>query len=210
MKDEKKVEKGRKKNTQERIHEAARKEFSSKGLSGARVAAIAKSAKVNIRMIYYFFGSKAKLLEAVLSRIFQRRQAQLLYHYDSVGDLLTAYFDSYSEDPESVRLLQWEALQTPLNAGSRLTNFDDRQEVITRRIDAIAELQAKGDIPSELDPKLLYLAFVALSIYPMAFPQTVFIATGDRPASADFKDDYRETLRTIGDQLFPSATAKGG
>jgi AcrR family transcriptional regulator len=194
--------------TEERILRAALKEFAEKGLSGARVDRIAQEADVNIRMIYYFFGSKEGLLEAVLSEIFNRRKAELPSTYDSVAELLTAYFDGYAEDSQRVRLLQWEALQTPLPEGvSRLTNFKDRREVVRERIAAIAELQQRGVVPDRFDPKLLYLMFVALSIYPMTFPQSTFIATGEHAGSEAFKRRYRDFLRELAQTLFSSGVA---
>jgi TetR/AcrR family transcriptional regulator len=190
--------------TKQRIRAAALHEFSEKGFSGARVERIARTANVNIRMIYYFFGSKKGLLEDVLSEIFLQRKAQLVATYDSVADLLASYFDGYSEDPQRVRLLEWEALQTKLpESTALLTNFKDRQEVIGKRIASIAKLQERGIIPAELDAKLLYLIFVALSIYPMTFPQSVFIATGEHSTTADFRQKYREFLRALGNALFP-------
>jgi TetR/AcrR family transcriptional regulator len=190
--------------TEERIRLAALKEFAEKGLSGARVDQIAQEANVNIRMIYYFFGSKDGLLEAVLSEIFHRRKAQLAASYDSAADLLTSYFEGYAEDSQRVRLLQWEALQTPLPAGlPKLTNFADRQDVVRQRIAAIADLQKRGIIPDQFDPKFLYLMFVALSIYPMTFPQSTFIATGEHAGSDEFKRRYRDFLRQLAGTLFP-------
>ena len=192
-------------NTKERIRAAAVREFSAHGFSGARVDRIAKTAKVNIRMIYYFFGSKKNLLEAVLSDIFRQRQARLANGFDSVGDLLVSYFDGYAEDSHRVRLLEWEALQTKLPGGIRgLTNFKDRQEVINRRLASIVALQKRKIVSPELDPKLLYLVFVALSIYPMTFPQSVFIATGEHSGDEKFKRKYRAFLKQLADELFPA------
>src|SRR5688572_21546863 len=50
------------------ILSAATREFSEKGLSGARVDSIAERTKINKRMIYYYFGSKEGLYRAVLER----------------------------------------------------------------------------------------------------------------------------------------------
>lgn len=191
--------------TRERIRRAAMHEFSEQGLSGARVERIAREADVNIRMIYYFFGSKKGLLEEVLREIFMQRRAQLVSRYDTVADLLASYFDGYAEDSQRVRLLQWEALQTRLpEEAQQLTNFADRQTVIDERIASILDLQKRGVIPANLEPKLLYLMFVALAIYPMTFPQSVFIATGEPSNGKDFKKKYRESLRQLADALFPA------
>ncbi|MFH0976881.1 MAG: TetR/AcrR family transcriptional regulator [Spirochaetota bacterium] len=52
---------------EEKIKQAAIKEFSRYGFAGARVDRIAKTAKINKAMIYYHFRSKEKLYEDILS-----------------------------------------------------------------------------------------------------------------------------------------------
>ena len=45
-------------------------EFCARGYSGARTARIADRARCNIRMIYYYFGSKEALYIAALERVY--------------------------------------------------------------------------------------------------------------------------------------------
>jgi AcrR family transcriptional regulator len=52
--------------TKEKILNAARQEFAAFGLAGARVDRIAHNAAVNKAMIYYHFGSKENLYQAVI------------------------------------------------------------------------------------------------------------------------------------------------
>ena len=59
--------------TKARILAAARREFSAKGISGARVDAIAARAKVNKRMLYYYFESKEGLFREILRRRLHER-----------------------------------------------------------------------------------------------------------------------------------------
>jgi AcrR family transcriptional regulator len=56
--------------TKESILIAATEEFSNCGLSGARVDAIAARTRTAKRMIYYYFGSKEELFNAVLERAY--------------------------------------------------------------------------------------------------------------------------------------------
>ena len=63
--------------TKRRILAAALREFSAKGISGARVDAIAARAKVNKRMLYYYFGSKEGLFREILRRRLHERSPQL-------------------------------------------------------------------------------------------------------------------------------------
>src|SRR5580658_7353136 len=52
--------------TRRRILKAAVKEFSAHGLAGARTDAIARSAKVNTALLYYYFKSKETLYTATI------------------------------------------------------------------------------------------------------------------------------------------------
>ncbi|ACK72804.1 transcriptional regulator, TetR family [Gloeothece citriformis PCC 7424] len=54
--------------TQEKILEAAEREFSRHGLKGARIGEIAQNSGVTTAMIYYYFQSKEGLYKAVLER----------------------------------------------------------------------------------------------------------------------------------------------
>lgn len=56
--------------TSRRILEAATQQFSTYGLSGARVDAIATAAETNERMLYYYFQSKEGLYVAVLEAMY--------------------------------------------------------------------------------------------------------------------------------------------
>ncbi|MCL3028533.1 TetR/AcrR family transcriptional regulator, partial [Klebsiella pneumoniae] len=65
--------KGRKNNpekTRQDILRAAIDEFVAQGLSGARVDAIAERTHTSKRMIYYYFGSKEQLYQAVLEKLY--------------------------------------------------------------------------------------------------------------------------------------------
>lgn len=53
-------------NTEERIIEAAKKVFFSKGLAGARMQDIADEAGINKAMLHYYFRSKDKLFEIIV------------------------------------------------------------------------------------------------------------------------------------------------
>jgi AcrR family transcriptional regulator len=56
--------------TKREILAAATREFAARGLSGARVDAIAARTRTTKRMIYYYFGGKEKLYIAVLEKVY--------------------------------------------------------------------------------------------------------------------------------------------
>ncbi|UCG28570.1 MAG: TetR/AcrR family transcriptional regulator, partial [Bacteroidales bacterium] len=65
----KKIEK--KPGTEALIFEAAKRVFGRKGLDGARMQEIADEAGINKALLHYYFRTKEKLFEAVLTDIFQ-------------------------------------------------------------------------------------------------------------------------------------------
>src|SRR5882762_7915742 len=97
--------------TQERILQAAFKEFAAKGFAGARVDGIARSAAINKRMLYHYFGNKEGLFREVLRRKMAERQAWGVATPDDPMESLPYWFDLACKDPDWIRLLEWEALQ---------------------------------------------------------------------------------------------------
>ncbi|MCW3094066.1 MAG: TetR/AcrR family transcriptional regulator [Ferruginibacter sp.] len=58
------------KNTEEKILQAARQAFTSKGLSGARMQDIADTAGINKALVHYYFDSKEKLFALIFEEEF--------------------------------------------------------------------------------------------------------------------------------------------
>lgn len=104
--------------TRARILDAALKEFSTKGLAGARTEQIAAEAGVNKALLYYYFESKEKLylaaLEMVAARVRDRSMA-LFLREASPGEriLRTAidHFDRLMTQLEFQSLMQQEMMR---------------------------------------------------------------------------------------------------
>ncbi|SFG15680.1 transcriptional regulator, TetR family [Desulfotomaculum arcticum] len=104
--------------TKQRILQSAEKIFAQKGLDGARVDEIAELAKINKRMLYYYFGSKENLYQAVLNRNFNKIYTTgMLAVQEGSGprekaeQVIRSYFYFLAENPEYVRIMGWEAMQ---------------------------------------------------------------------------------------------------
>jgi TetR/AcrR family transcriptional regulator len=98
--------------TRERLLRAAKLEFATQGLSGARVDVIARRANINKQLIYYHFGDKESLYQSVLERAYAGIREKEL-ELDLAGDdsvtamrkLVGFTFDYCVENREFVRLL---------------------------------------------------------------------------------------------------------
>lgn len=103
--------------TYERILNAAAFEFADKGLSGARVDAIAERAGANKRMLYHYFGNKEALYLAVMERAYelirsaeQDLELESREPVDAIRELVRFTFNYFVEHPEFMRLLNNENL----------------------------------------------------------------------------------------------------
>lgn len=164
--------------TKERILAAAKQEFAAKGYAGARVDAIAKAAHVNIRMIYYFFKSKKKLLQEVLKDRTELREPHSKVYRESIEEYLLDNYHAFRANPESIRLIVWEALQLGQIGKEEILNFDQRTQMNVRLIKNIEDLQKAGKANKDLDADLLHMILVGMTIYPMILPQVMYLITG--------------------------------
>src|ERR1035438_1866214 len=94
------------------ILEAAAQEFAEYGIAGARTEAIAREARVNKALLYYYFKDKESLYGAVLDDAFSGLKTTLFRVFDS--DLPTkekmmayvgAYFDFVASNQLYPRLM---------------------------------------------------------------------------------------------------------
>src|SRR4051794_22097023 len=169
--------------TRRRILTAALREFSAKGITGARVDVIAAKAKANKRMLYYYFGSKDGLFRAVLrQRLADRAPSQ--DGADRVApDRLVRIQRQLLESRDYVRLLMWEALER----GNRpVENEAVRAENLKRWIGEVRVAQEGGQLPSDIDAEQIVLSELATAMFPIAFPQLTRMITGLSPSDPAF------------------------
>ena len=188
------------KRTRERILTAALKEFSTRGLAGARVDRIARRARINKRMLYHYFGNKDELFREIMTRKLEERVAWATAAPDEPGETLTHWFRLACEDRDWVRLLEWEALS--VGDGPVLSEAE-RRRAFDSGVAKLRAVQAKGLLPRQLDPRHLLLSMVALTTFPLAFPQITRLVTGLSPQDAAFRRRRMEFLRAFAAWLKP-------
>ena len=104
--------------TRAAILRAALREFASEGVAGARTDAIARAARVNKALLYYYFKDKETLygaaLDQVFSELFQRLHQILdrpLPPREKMLAYAGAYFDFVAANPQYPRLVQQEMMR---------------------------------------------------------------------------------------------------
>ncbi|MGH9513489.1 MAG: TetR/AcrR family transcriptional regulator [Terriglobales bacterium] len=100
------------------ILEAAVREFANEGIAGARTDAIARAAKVNKALLYYYFKDKEALHAAVLKQVFGGLKNNI---YEAMTDSLPpprrilayagAHFDYIAGNPLYPRIVQAEMMR---------------------------------------------------------------------------------------------------
>src|SRR5438132_4769533 len=92
--------------TRRRILDAARREFGIKGFDGARVNAIARRARINKGLIFYYFQSKEELFRVLSAQ----RIASTVPAHGAPVDWPLSLFAQEEETLDWVRYFLWEGL----------------------------------------------------------------------------------------------------
>jgi TetR/AcrR family transcriptional regulator len=188
----------------ERILNAAMREFAKYGFAGARVERIVSRADVSPRSLYYHFGSKRGVYDAVR----QRLRAQHFEDFvrgvtdEPLVDRLLSNLDLAMTPrwQQWARMLMWEAL----DGGADSAPYPE--DTVPGDLLAIRAAQERGEIDPGLDPNLLTLTFIAITFWPTMFPQSTKRLTRGMP-----KDELlaarKEQLRALVQRLAERAPA---
>ena len=165
--------------TRSEILAAAIREFSERGLNGARVDSIAARTRINKRMIYYYFKSKRQLFIAVLEDAYRRiRQAEQQLRLDDLPPLIAMRrlveftCDYHWRHPELSKLVILENIQkgrhikrSPSVPDANISIIDTTSKVLRRGVD-------DGVFREGIDPVRLHMTISGLSIFQLNFRYT--------------------------------------
>jgi TetR/AcrR family transcriptional regulator len=141
--------------SKEFIAKAAQAEFAEHGFGGARTDRIARLAGVNKQLIYYYYGSKSKLFEAVAQLAAQHLSLQgpRESSQGSVTEKLRTHlkflFDALLARPDSAAILIEGARE-----GAKETTEEWGRETIDTIASTISEGQGLGFFRDDADPQL--------------------------------------------------------
>ena len=165
--------------TEAKILQAAESEFLTKGFAGARTTSIAQAAGVTHAMFHYYFRTKDKLFERIISEKIALMKELLLDTVansdmsleDKIRNVIERHLDFVAANPNLPRFLVGEVFAYP-----------ERAKVLTEKIKQfaprmIAELQRQIDeaaangIFRKVDARMLIIDIVSLNIFSyMASP----------------------------------------
>jgi AcrR family transcriptional regulator len=181
--------------TQSAILAAATKEFTAKGLGGARVDEIARRARVNKRMIYHYFGDKEGLylaaLEAAYSGIRTAERGLNLAGKDPVEgmrELVLFTWRYFIDHPEFLSLLGTENLHRAAYLKKSRKIRDLHSPLIGMIADLLERGAKRGVFRRGVDPVDLYISIAGLGWFYMSNRftlSTIFGRDLTVPASLD-------------------------
>src|ERR1044071_2700034 len=150
----------------------ATEEFAINGLSGARVDQIAERTRTSKRMIYYYFGGKEGLYEAVLEKAYsdiRNREARSnlleLEPREALRKLIELTFDYDETHPHFISLVSVENIRRAKHL-SGMKKIKEMNATVIRTLAGILERGSKqGVFRSDLDPVDVHLLISAFCFF---------------------------------------------
>ncbi len=155
------------------ILQAAAREFSEKGIAGARTDAIAHAARVNKALLYYYFKDKETLYGAVLDNAFDGMKAKVFKVFDSdlpprekVVAYVSAYFDFFASNPMYPKLVQREMMRARVGDSVHIERLVKNYfEPIYHRVSEILHKGIKEGVFRKVDPAHFVPSMIAVIVF---------------------------------------------
>jgi AcrR family transcriptional regulator len=161
------------------ILKVATAEFADKGLSGARVDAIAAATATSKRMIYYHFGSKDGLYRAVLAHCYGRIRAiestldlGARPPLEALAHLVRFTFDYQLANADFIRLVMVENIHRAEHIAQIPELHDMNQAAVQTLRDLCARGAAEGAMRADIDALDLHMSISALSFFNVSNQHT--------------------------------------
>ncbi|RYF62640.1 MAG: TetR/AcrR family transcriptional regulator [Comamonadaceae bacterium] len=154
-----------------RVLEAAILEFAEHGFAGARIERISQRAGTVDRMLYYYYGNKERLYQAVLGKIYtdmigaQRKFVTPDDPVEGMRQLIEHSWDHYVSHPDLVRLLMNENLLR----GKHIAQSEQVQRTSFPLVETVATLlasgQAKGVFRNDVSSEHMLMTIMSLGFF---------------------------------------------
>ncbi len=208
---------GRPEQSRAAILQAAVREFAQEGVAGARTDAIARAARVNKALLYYYFKDKEALYGAVLDQVFGGLIA-------CVGEILSrdlpprekilayagAHFDYVATHPLYPRIVQGEMMGAGRGRANHLEKIVKKyfRPLFGRIAEVLKTGQAAGEFRA-VDPLHFVPSMIAIIVFYFTSAPVMRVMTGQDPLSPDRVAARRKAvLDFISAALFQASETK--
>ena len=128
------------------ILQVAEKLFAEKGFDGTTIRDISKAANINIAMVSYYFGSKDKMLEALiqfrtedLSIKIENLIKESLSPLEKMNRLIEFYISRINQNKDIYKIMHFE-----LSSKKRMLNFESFTQVKKRNVASLRTIIKEG------------------------------------------------------------------
>jgi TetR/AcrR family transcriptional regulator len=165
--------------TRARILDAAIREFSENGLSGARTEHIAEAAGVNKALLYYYFKSKDGLYGAALEAVAEGVVASSMAAFSddrTVGEQVVHFalnhFDRIHSQRAFQKMMQQEMMRLHRGEENALTPIVEKvfKPMMKRLGDLLGEGRRSGELIDADEGQIMYSALGANIFFFMSSP----------------------------------------
>ena len=187
-----------------RILEAAVEEFAEHGFAGARIERVSAAAGTVDRMLYYYYGNKERLYQAVLVKIYEDMigaQREFVTPDDPVEgmrQLVQHSWDHYLSHPQLVRLLMNENLLR----GKHIRQWQQVERTTLPLVQTVATLlesgQAQGVFRRDVSSEHVLMTIMSLGFFYLSNQYTCSAWLGadlmSRPRRAAWRAQICDTV----------------
>ncbi|MBL8297143.1 MAG: TetR/AcrR family transcriptional regulator [Rhodanobacteraceae bacterium] len=166
---------GRDSDARAHLLEVALRLFAEHGIAATPLSLIARKARVTPALLHYYFGSKDKLVDALVDEKLQPLSAALGQGLIRSGHDLRSALEVFVGT--LIELLSANPWFPPLWVREVLSEGGQLRKRLIERVapalahrvrDLAAGAQAKGRLNADLDPRLLMVSLIGLTIFPLA------------------------------------------
>lgn len=170
--------------SREKLLDTATLLFSSQGIAATTVAAVARQAGVTAAMVHYYFKNRDQLIEAVVDErvsLFIRSIWDPISGEQPPEQMIMGIVDRMVSTTEKMPWMPALWVREVLSDGGQL------RERMVRRVpvdklrlfaDSVARSQQAGALNPQLQPDLIFVSVIGLTMLPLAMARTL----KDRPS----------------------------
>lgn len=179
--------------TESRILKVAEKEFMDKGFAGARTAAIAEAAGVTHAMLHYYFRTKEKLFEKIISEKVALLKKAVVGSVEDMNaplaeilrNIISNHLEFIADNPDLPRFLVGEIFSNPERSKAFLDSLHRFTPIFMQALQDKIDSEAADGRCRRVDVKMLMLDIVSLNVFPYMASPAVNAALGDCMADKD-------------------------
>lgn len=149
--------------------------FTARGIAATSLRQIASQAKATPALLHYYFGDKSQLVDALVEErmlpAFQLVRARVAGAGDDIADTVGAFVCGLTEAMKAHPWWPQLWVREVLCEGGALRDLlltrvapDIARTIVSR----FAAAQGRGELNADLDPRLLMVSLVGLTLFPAA------------------------------------------